>query len=164
MTSFYIFIIKTKQNFGRWLHKSVACAITKAEFHIFLPYQFASNYFAHLKNKFRSKTHQFPNTHWFSLSKIPKFTKQGSSTAECRCCTRAIFKIEIIVDIALKYEFNKLIKEDTSPLKSTIIGLLALFLVLNTSTAFAAGEVVVSGGDVADVVVTSGAGVVSVQV
>ena len=42
-------------------------------------------------------------------------------------------------------------------MKSTIIGLFAELAVLNTRTAFAVGEVVVSGNDV---VVTSGEGVV----
>ena len=45
-------------------------------------------------------------------------------------------------------------------MKSTIIGLFAELVVLNTKTAFAVGEVVVSGSDV---VVTSGEGVVSLQ-
>ena len=52
-------------------------------------------------------------------------------------------------------------------MKSTIIGLLALFLVLKTSTAFGGNGVVVDSGNgvvvVLGVVVTSGAEVVSVQ-
>ena len=46
------------------------------------------------------------------------------------------------------------------PSKSTIIGLFAAFAVLNTRTALAVGEVVVSGSNV---VVTSGEGVVSLH-
>ena len=59
-----------------------------------------------------------------------------------------------------------LLDKDFLPLKSTISGLLALFLVLKTKTAFAGGGMVVSGNvevvvSGIGVVVTSG--VVSVQ-